>query len=201
MRYVLGVTGGIGSGKSTVTDWFAKQGIGVVDADEVATCVLKSKEALNALSAHLGAWVVQDGRYNRTAMKAHLARHPDAFTTLNSITHPLIRTQIVRALEHAKGAYVILSAPLLFETGLNTRCNRCLVVDIPKQIQLKRALARGRQDKHTICAIMDSQLSRAQRLELADDVVDNSQDIKALYQALAPLHSRYLQEATKGRGV
>lgn len=194
---IIGLTGGIGSGKTAVSNWFATQGIDVVDADVVAHQIMhKGSPTLQALVEALGEWVVDaQGEMNRRAVREHVFANNKALLTLESITHPAIRQEIKNQLSQAQSTYVILSAPLLlesYEAGLVSLCDRVLVVDASEETQLKRASSRDTQSIDKIKAIMANQLTREARIEQADDVVCNNGDLDALYAQLLPLHHNYL---------
>lgn len=194
---VIGLTGGIGSGKTAVSDWFATQGVDVVDADVVAHDIMKKgSPTLNELAQALGDWVIDDaGNMDRQAVREHVFANDDSLLKLEAITHPAIRQQIKKQLTESQSKYVILSAPLLLESaagGLASLCDRVLVVDVSEAIQLDRASARDTQSMDKIKAIMNNQLSRKARLEHADDIIDNSGSLEALYEQLKPLHQKYL---------
>lgn len=209
----IGLTGGIGSGKSAVSDWFARQGIDVIDADVIAHAITaKGSAVLDELVQSFGEWVViqggeQVGEYNRSAMRKHILNNPDAIHTLNAITHPHIQSRIKNELSSSTSAYRILSVPLLVEgmdkpTSLATLCDRILVVDVPEKLQIQRALARDAAKLSTqddpaayIHAIIQKQASRQARLAIADDVVDNGGTLDELYAQLDVLHRRYLEMA------
>ena len=194
---IIGLTGGIGSGKTAVSDWFADQGIDVVDADVVAHQIMqKGSPTLQALADALGDWVINDaGEMDRRAVREHVFSNNKALLTLESITHPAIRQEIKNQLAAAQSAYVILSAPLLlesYEAGLVSLCDRVLVVDVAETTQLERASSRDTQSIEKIKAIMANQLPRDARLEHADDVVSNEGTLDELYEQLKPLHENYL---------
>ena len=194
---VIGLTGGIGSGKTAVSDWFAAKGIDVVDADVVAHQIMqKGSPTLQRLVEALGDWVVDgSGEMDRRAVREHVFANNKALLTLESITHPAIRQEIKNQLSKVTSDYVILSAPLLlesYEAGLVSLCDRVLVVDASEETQLQRASSRDTQTVDKIKAIMASQLSRQARVEQADDVVCNNGDLEALYAQLQPLHENYL---------
>lgn len=209
-RLTIGLTGGIGSGKSAVSDWFAKQGIDVIDADIIAHAITaKGSPALDQLAQAFGDWVIikdgeHAGEYNRAAMRAYILANPDAINTLNAITHPHIQARIVDELERSTSSYRILSVPLLTEgmkksPNLAQLCDRILVVDVPEHIQLERALARdsnklAHHDNPTayIQAIIAKQATRQDRLSVSDDVVDNSGTLDQLHTQLEDLHQYYL---------
>lgn len=209
MTLTIGLTGGIGSGKSAVSDWFERQGIDVIDADVIAHAITaKGSPVLDELAAAFGGWVIDDdGNYHRPAMREHLVAHPDDINELNAITHPHIQRAIHAALDSSNSAYRILSVPLLVE-GMNRTpnlaklCHRILVVDVPIEIQRQRAINRDANKlSHTdklayIDAIIAKQASREQRLAAADDIVDNSGSLDDLYAQLERLHGVYLSKAT-----
>lgn len=193
---IIGLTGGIGSGKTAVSDWFAAQGIDVVDADVVAHQIMhKGSPTLHRLAEALGDWVInEDGNMDRRAVREHVFQNNKALLTLESITHPAIRQEIKNQLSEAKSEYVILSAPLLlesYEAGLVSLCDRVLVVDVSEETQIERASSRDTQSIEKIKAIMSNQLPRQERLNQADDVVNNEGDIDALHEQLKPLHENY----------
>ena len=198
---IIGLTGGIGSGKTTVSDWFEAQGITVVDADVISRKLTdKGNEVLAMIAQAFGAWVIDaQGAYDRTAMREHIFAHPEARAKLNAIIHPRIQETILDTLSHIRSPYGILSAPLLLEnrhqSPLYDLCDRVLVVDVPIAVQLHRASLRDGRNLSQIQQVIDAQIDREERLALADDVVDNSGDLKDLYVQLPPLHAQYLRLA------
>ena len=199
-KLVVGLTGGIGSGKTAASDWFAAQGIAVIDADVIAREVVnRGQPALEKIREKFGDWVLTaSGEMDRAAVRAHVFAHPEALMTLEAITHPAIREQAKSALQSATSDYVILSAPLLLESaeaGLANLCQRILVIDLPEHLQLTRASKRDEQSEEKIKAVMENQLPRTQRLNHADDVVCNAGSLEELYAQLAPLHNHYQQLA------
>ncbi|MBT1450526.1 dephospho-CoA kinase [Glaciecola sp. XM2] len=196
-NFVVGVTGGIGSGKTTVTDAFAKLGVTIVDADVIAReVVAPNSEGLVAITKRFGNDILtQDGHLNRTALREHVFSHPQDKQWLDSLLHPLIREQMISQTQMASTPYSILSIPLLVENKLQTLVNRVLVVDVPETVQLKRASARDNADEALIKAIMKNQCSRDQRLAVADDVVDNSNGFEYVTPQVQALHEKYLDLA------
>lgn len=201
--FVVGLTGGIGSGKTQASDWFAKQGITIIDADIIAREVVQAgSPTLQKIVDKFGDWVLDDsnngGEMNRRAMREYVFGRPQALMDLEQITHPAIRETAKEYLENAKSAYVIIVAPLLLEgseAGLVNLCNRILVIDTSEALQLARASQRDGQTKERIEHIMANQLSRQERLSKADDVVENVGSLEDLYQQLKPLHEQYLKMA------
>lgn len=197
---VIGLTGGIGSGKSAVSDWFAEQGIDIIDADVIAhEVVSKGSSTLDKIRNKFGDWTLNTaGEMDRAAVRTHVFTHPEALIELESITHPAIREAAKVQLAASTSPYVVLSAPLLIEAaeaGLANLCQRILVIDAAENTQLARASQRDDQSVQKIKAIMMNQLNRDERNRHADDVVLNESDLATLYLQLAPLHQTYLTMA------
>lgn len=197
MTYIIGLTGGIGSGKSAASAWFEQNNIVVVDADVVAREVVEiGQPTLLEIQQQFGEWVLEaSGALNRTALRDYIFQHPEARKQLEAITHPAIRQSIIQQLTQAQSPYVILVSPLLFETKQHLMCQRSLLVDVPKEIQLQRASQRDGQSREQIERIIATQMSRTDKQQLADDIVDNSADLANLYQQLQPLHQTYLRQS------
>lgn len=196
-RLVVGLTGGIGSGKSATSAWFAAQGIDIIDADVIAhQVVVRGSPTLRKIQKKFGDWVINaNGDMDRAAVRNHVFTSPDALMELESITHPAIREAAKEQLAASNSAYVVLSAPLLIEAaeaGLANLCQRILVIDATEDTQLARASLRDTQSVPKIKAIMANQLSREQRNSHADDVVTNDDNLAALHLQLEPLHQVYL---------
>ena len=197
MGFILGITGGIGSGKSAATQWFESQGITVVDADIVAREVVEpGQPALQAIQQAFGDWVLlEDGNLDRRALREHIFQFPEARQTLEKITHPAIRQSIIQQLQQAESPYVILVSPLLFETNQHQLTHHTLLVDADEQTQLQRASQRDGQSEEQIRKIIAAQMPRAQKQQLANDIVVNDGLLEHLHQQLKPLHLSYLQRA------
>lgn len=197
MGFILGITGGIGSGKSAATQWFESQGISVVDADIVAREVVEpGQTALQAIQQAFGDWVLlEDGNLDRRALREHIFQFPEARQTLEKITHPAIRQSIIQQLQQAESPYVILVSPLLFETNQHQLTHHTLLVDADEQTQLQRASQRDGQSEEQIRKIIAAQMPRAQKQQLANDIVVNDGLLEHLHQQLKPLHLSYLQRA------
>lgn len=195
--WVLGLTGGIGSGKTTVSDLFAEQGIQVVDADVIARHIMdKGTPALAAVKQRYGEQALrEDGSLNRGWLRAKIFAEPAEKDWLNALTHPLIRAKLLAALESATSPYVILSAPLLIENELTHLCQRVLVVDVSEATQLERTRQRDHVDAQQVQQIIAAQVPRDKRLAAADDIIDNDGEMSALAPQVAQLHSKYLQLA------
>lgn len=204
-KLTIGLTGGIGSGKSAVSDWFVSQGIDVIDADVIAHAITaKNSPVLDELVHAFGEWIVIDGKYNRAAMRDYILKDRNAINTLNNIIHPHIQTHIKDELACSTSLYHILSVPLLVE-GMNKSpslaklCDRILLVDVPESVQIQRALGRDATKLAThsdptayIKTIIAKQATRNERLVVSDDVVDNSGTLDELYEQLQKLHEFYL---------
>jgi dephospho-CoA kinase len=197
MSFILGITGGIGSGKSAATQWFESQGIVVVDADIVAREVVDlGQPALKEIQLSFGDWVLlEDGYLNRRALREHIFQFPEARETLEKITHPAIRQSIIQQLQQAESPYVILVSPLLFETNQHELVHHTLLIDADEQTQLQRASQRDGQNEEQIRKIISVQMPRTQKQLLANDIVMNDGLLEHLHQQLKPLHLKYLQSA------
>lgn len=196
--FIIGLTGGIGSGKSTVSDLFSKLGICVVDADLAARVVVEpGQPALIAITNHFGAEVIQtDGSLDRKKLRAKVFDDEAERKWLEALLHPLIREQIESELAVAKSPYAILASPLLLETDQHRLVDRILVVDLPEVTQLQRALTRDASNEQQIKAIMAAQIGRQPRLDRADDIISNKADIKSLESKVLSLHQQYLKQAS-----
>lgn len=201
MAYVVGLTGGIGSGKSTIADYFAELNVPMIDADVVARQVVeKGSPLLAQIHARFGDSVLtEEGELNRSALRQRVFADEAEKNWLNALVHPAIRTEMLRQLDQTEADYVLWVVPLLIENGLTEFCDRVLVVDVPPEIQLKRASARDNSQIETIKNIIKAQVSREERLTHADEVIDNSpplaENAENLKQQVQQLHTRYLQLA------
>ena len=193
----VGVTGGIGSGKTALTDWLSEQGIVIVDADRVAREVVQpGTPALKAIIDAFGEqYLTQDGNLDRAAMRQLVFGDEEKRLLLESITHPQIREALWDQLQRADSAYVVLSSPLLLESGQSEMVDISVVVDVSEEMQIQRTMARDANDKALVEKIMAAQMRRQKRLELADIVVDNSGDLSALHDRAALLHETLLNRA------
>ncbi|MEK5756458.1 dephospho-CoA kinase [Acinetobacter variabilis] len=195
MKFVLGLTGGIGSGKSAASQWFESQGIAVVDADIVAREVVNiGQPALQQIQQAFGDWVLlEDGSLNRRALRKYIFQSPEARKTLENITHPAIRTSIIQQLHAAQSPYAILVSPLLFETNQHELTQHTLLIDAAIELQIQRASQRDGQNVEQIQKIIAAQMPREQKRAMADDIVLNDGELEHLYAHLTPLHEKYLQ--------
>ena len=196
--YVVGLTGGIGSGKSLVADLFVEQGAALVDTDAIAHELTgPGGAAMPALAAAFGASVLrQDGALDRAAMRRLVFADASAKARLEAILHPLIRQLSTERCRMATAPYVILAVPLLVESGsYRERCDRIVVVDCQENLQIERVMARNGLPCAEVERILSSQASRTERLAIADDVIDNSGDRPHLEAQIPPLHQHYLRAA------
>jgi dephospho-CoA kinase (EC 2.7.1.24) len=201
--FVVGVTGGIGSGKTTVTNLFQQHDIVVVDADVIARHIMdKGGEALAAVNERYGQQaLLEDGTLNRAWLRKRIFQHPEDKQWLNELTHPLIRQQILTQLQEAQSPYVILSAPLLVENRLTKLCDRVLVVDVSEATQLERTQQRDDVSADQVQSIMNAQASREQRLQAADNIINNEADEAQLVAQVEKLHELYLRLALAKRST
>ncbi|MGO3850708.1 dephospho-CoA kinase [Pseudoalteromonas prydzensis] len=198
-NWVLGLTGGIGCGKSAVSAMFEQLGITVVDADIIARQVVApNSNGLAAISEHFGNEILNpDGSLNRAKLREVIFADTAQKTWLNNLLHPLIREKTLNDLSTANSAYVVLVAPLLFENGLEQYCDRTLIIDVPVEIQISRTIARDNIDRQQALSIIAAQMSREDKLHRADDVVDNNQPLALVAIVIQQLHTQYLTLAAK----
>lgn len=184
-KYIVGLTGGIGSGKTTVSDMFATLGVKIIDADVVARQVVAPQsEALAKIVQHFGQSILdEDGTLNRSALRTKIFSDDNEKQWLNTLLHPLIRENILTELAYASGEYCILSAPLLLENNLQMLVNTILVIDVAEETQLTRTCQRDNSDQQEVRAIINSQISRDKRLTFADELINN--DSSNLHEILA----------------
>ncbi|MBM7071134.1 dephospho-CoA kinase [Shewanella sp. 202IG2-18] len=200
-KFVVGLTGGIGSGKTTVANLFAAQGIELVDADIVAREVVAiGSEGLNEIAAHFGESILlENGELNRASLREKVFSNEDQRQWLNQCLHPKIRSRMLQLINSSSSEYTVLVVPLLFENGLDKLVNRTLVVDISNELQIKRTSKRDAVSKAQIQSIIDSQMSRKDKLSKANDVICNQGEITDLEQAVIALHEKYLTLIRKAK--
>lgn len=199
-RFSVGLTGGIGSGKSTVADMFAARGAAVIDTDQIAhQLTAAGGAAMAAIQAEFGpAFLTADGALDRPRMRDFVFGEPGARARLEAVLHPLIRIETERAAREARGAYLMFVVPLLVESsGWHERVTRVLVVDCPEELQERRVMARNGLAAHQVRAMMAAQAARAARLAVADDVISNDGDALALTPQVDRLHAFYSAEAAR----
>ncbi|TFW30384.1 dephospho-CoA kinase [Duganella callida] len=193
--FAVGLTGGIGCGKSTVADMFAARGASIVDTDQIAhSMTAPGGPAMPAILAEFGPeFVDASGAMDRARMRALVFSDPGAKIRLEAILHPRIRDAALAAGAAATGSYVIYAVPLLIESGTwRARVARVLAVDCPVEVQIARVIARNHLPEAQVRAIIASQVSREERLAAADDVIDNGAGLDALAPQIARLHDLYL---------
>lgn len=192
--FSVGLTGGIGSGKSTVADLFAERGVTLIDADLIAHKLTEPGGiALPAIAGTFGAQFLQpDGAMNRAMMRDQVFSNPAAKKQLEAILHPLIGQEVARAAAAASGLYKMFVVPLLVESGRwRERVTRILVIDCPEEVQIARVVARNGLPEQQVRAIMAAQATRAQRSAAADDLICNDRDTVALIPQVERLHALY----------
>lgn len=194
---IVGLTGGIGSGKSSVAALFEQHGIVTVDADDVAREVVQPGEpALVRIRTHFGDGVIQDdGTLDRAALRQKIFADEADRRWLEQLLHPLIGQRLTEHLQNARSPYALLVSPLLLETDQHKRCQRIAVVDVPESVQIERTMARDNNSREQVQRIIDAQMDRQQRLAAAQDVIDNSRDPQAVARQVEQLHQRYLKLA------
>jgi len=192
--WVLGLTGGIGSGKSAAAERFAEHGIHVVDADQAARWVVEpGRPALQKLAEHFGVAILQPGgALDRQALRKRIFEDAEQRRWVEALLHPLIAQEITDNLARATSPYAVFVSPLMVESGQYKRTERLLVVDAPMELQRERTLKRDNTTPEQVEAILKAQASREQRLALADDVVLNDRDLAWLHSEVDRLHHFYL---------
>lgn len=197
---VVGLTGGIGSGKSSAADEFARLGAGVIDTDAIAhELTAPGGAAIDEIRRQFGPESVDaSGAMDRHRMREKVFKDPALRKRLELILHPMIRAESTRRMGESRAPYVIHVVPLLIESpDYSRRVQRVLVVDCPESLQIERVRARSGLAAEQVTAIIKSQVSREKRLAAADDVIDNSGSLDALQQSVRKLHEKYLQLAAK----
>lgn len=202
-QLIVGLTGGIGSGKTTVSDLFAAKGIDIVDADVIARDVVKpGTPALSEIASYFGDGILTaQGELDRKALRDIVFSSPEKKDWLNSLLHPAIRNEMISQCQSANSPYCILSVPLLVENGLNKLVNRVLVVDVTESNQVSRTASRDDTSEKQVQQIMAAQASRQERLAAADDIVDNNGEPDALKVQIERLHEQYLSIVSSAKGL
>jgi dephospho-CoA kinase len=192
---IIGLTGGIGSGKTAVSDRFAALGVPVVDTDLISRQLVEpGHPLLQTIIREFGdSYLDTSGRLDRPALGKLIFSDPQARYKLESILHPAIRREAQKQMNQLQADYAILVIPLLAENGADYSLDRVLVVDTPESLQIERAMQRDGSSRKSVQNILGSQASRTQRLHLADDVIINDADLSALNAAVDKLHAHYLQ--------
>ncbi|PXX89843.1 dephospho-CoA kinase [Marinobacter vulgaris] len=193
---VVGLTGGIGSGKSTVARMFGALGVHWVDADDVAREVVEpGMPALEQIAEHFGRGILlPDGGLDRAALRGVVFDAPAERAWLEGVLHPVIREELVRQLHPADYAlpYVLLVSPLLLETDQHQLVDKVVVVDVPVDVQIERTMARDDNARDQVQRIIDAQISREQRLQRADEVVDNNRPSAEVERRVEELHKQFM---------
>lgn len=201
MTYIVGLTGGIGSGKTTIANLFAELGVPLVDADVVAReVVAKGSPLLSKIVEHFGSQILtKQGELNRAALREIVFHHDEEKQWLNNLLHPAIRERMKQQVSEQTSPYTLFVVPLLIENKLTALCDRILVVDVSPQTQLARSAQRDNNNFEQIQRIINSQVSQQARLKWADDVINNdaelAQNLPHLQQKVLELHQFYLQQA------
>jgi len=192
-RLVVGLTGGIASGKTAVSDRFAQKGVTVVDTDQLAREVVEPGTAgFEAIRARFGPSVLRaDGHLDRQTLRDRVFSKPEERAALEAITHPLIRDRVQASITAAASAYAMVVVPLLVEAGWDKDMDRVLVVDVPESLQRSRLMERDDVDETRARRMIAAQTPRARRLAAADDVIRNTGDLGRLDEAVQRLHEKY----------
>lgn len=202
-RYsVIGLTGGIGSGKSTVARMFGALGVHWVDADDVARQVVEpGTQALRAIADHFGESILQgNGELDRAALRQKVFEDPEQRRWLEGLLHPIIRQELIRQLspEDYNLPYVMLVSPLLLETNQHELVERIVVVDVPEETQINRTMARDGNSREQVERILAAQMPRAARREKADAIINNAQPLERVEASVQALHQRFLADFSQG---
>lgn len=199
--YIVGLTGGIGSGKTTVANLFADLGVTIIDADVIAReVVAPGSVGLQQLVEHFGSEMLNaDGTLNRAKLRQIVFAETAQRLWLNQLLHPMIRQRLLAQAKAATSPYAMMVVPLLFENGLECLVNHTLVIDIGKAVQIRRTIDRDHVSQAQVINIIDSQISREQRLAKADDVINNEGDVESLKSQILALHNNYLKLSEKAQ--
>jgi len=199
-KVVIGLTGGIGSGKSTITEMFAKLDIDIIDADIVARKVVEpSSDALIQISQHFGEqFILADGHLNRPLLRSQVFSNEKDKAWLNNLLHPLIRQSMLQEIQQSTSNYCLFVAPLLIENNLQSIVQRIIVIDITEEQQIERTILRDPSSRDEVQRIISSQISRKERLSHADDIIDNTQkDLAEVNKQVIKLDQSYRKLAIK----
>ena len=196
-NWILGLTGGIGAGKTLVSNHLSSLGIEIVDADVIAREVVAvDSDGLNAIVKHFGnAILLDDGSLNRAKLREIIFADLEQKNWLNNLLHPMIRQNITEKLDNAKSLYVVLSAPLLFENKLDALCDHSLLVDVPVEVQLARTTNRDSVSTEQVKHIIAAQMSRDDKLQKAGSILDNHREIDLVLADVERLHRAFLKQA------
>jgi dephospho-CoA kinase len=191
---IVGLTGGIGSGKSEVSRRFEQLNITVIDADIIARKVVApGTSGLDAITEHFGQKILNDDKtLNRSRLRDLIFNQSSEKIWLENLLHPIIRTETIVQLKNSTSPYTILSSPLLLETTQHKLVDRILIIDAPEELQIARATARDTNNSEQIKKIMATQMKRSDRCAKADDIIHNHGDLKDLDTQIQNLHKKYL---------
>jgi dephospho-CoA kinase len=194
---IIGLTGGIGSGKSVASDKFKSLGIVVVDADVASRTVVEpGKPALKEIQDHFGSGIITaEGKLDRNKLREIIATDAKERKWLESVLHPKIGEQITKEISESTSVYTLFVAPLLLETNSQEMCSRVVVVDVPKDVQIQRTAKRDKVSSNQVEQMVAAQMKREKRLEKADDVLLNNGTIEDLEKQVEELHKKYIQMA------
>jgi dephospho-CoA kinase len=197
--FIVVMTGGIASGKSTVSSLFSALGVPVIDTDDIARDITRpQKPALTEIKREFGPDILfEDGSLDRKQLRKKIFSSPALKAKLEAILHPKIAAIASCKIHEISCPYCILVVPLLVETESNFEADRILVVDAPIELQVKRLIERDSIDKDLACAIIASQANREERLKIADDIIKNSEDFGELKRSVRELHYKYLSLSRK----
>ena len=191
---IIGLTGGIGSGKSAAANFFQNEGISVIDTDQLARKVIeKDSDGYSKVLENFGTDILDNNKsIDRAKLREEVFHNNDKRKILESITHPLVRELMVQKISSSTSPYSIIMVPLIFETNSAKNYDRVLVIDCDVEIQLARAMARDENSADLIQKIIDSQCSRSERLSIANDVIPNNHSIEDLKKRSLAMHNFYL---------
>ena len=194
---IIGLTGGIGSGKSVASDKFKSLGIVVVDADVASRTVVEpGKPALKEIQDHFGSGIITaEGKLDRNKLREIIATDAEERKWLESVLHPKIGEQITKEISESTSVYTLFVAPLLLETNSQEMCSRVVVVDVPKDVQIQRTAKRDKVSSNQVEQMVAAQMKREKRLEKADDILLNNGTIEDLEKQVEELHKKYIQMA------
>ena len=196
---IIGLTGGIGSGKSAASNFFQNEGVTVIDADQLAREVINpNSQGFQSVVDYFGSRIIgEDGSIDRAQLREEIFDDQDKKKALESITHPLVRDLMSERIASFASPYLIIMVPLIFETNSMSAYNRILVIDCDATLQMKRASLRDNNSSEQIQKILDSQCSRSERLSIANDVIPNNDSLENLKTRSLAMHKFYLELCKK----
>ena len=193
-RLIIGLTGGIGSGKSAVSDAFERLGADVIDTDKIShQLTMNDADTIDNITDHFGGDIIQDGILDRPKLRTIVFSDDAARLHLEKILHPRIREEVRKAVSRAVGPYIIIVVPLLVEKAQYSFINRILVVDCEELIQVERVMKRSSLTDVEVTNIMCTQASRQERLKVANDIIINNDDLPSLLKQVRIMHDKYIQ--------